>query len=135
MDNLTPEQRRKTMQRIRSTDTKAERMIINELKKRGLQFTRYDKALIGKPDIVFSEKRIAVFIDSDFWHCNPKRFIKPQSNVEYWRKKIEQNKKRDRLVNRELKKAGWTVIRIWEYDVKHDLEKSIKKILSKLYGG
>lgn len=132
MDNLTPDQRRKNMQRIRSTGTKAERIIITELEKRNLEFTSYDKTIIGKPDIVFSEKKVAVFIDSDFWHANPKRFIKPKTNIEYWEKKIAGNKKRDRKVNRELKKEGWTVVRIWEYDVKHNLNQSIKKILKKL---
>lgn len=131
-DNLTPEQRRKTMQRISSKGTKAERMVMDELERRGHDFIRHDKTLIGKPDIVFSEKRLAVFIDSDFWHCNPKRFIMPKTNVEYWEKKIEGNKKRDRKVNRQLKKEGWNVLRIWEYDVKHDLDRCIDKILKKL---
>lgn len=132
MDNLTPEQRRKNMQRIRSTGTKAERIIMGELGKRGLIFVSYDKTIIGKPDIVFPEEKVSVFIDSDFWHCNPKRFIMPKTNVEYWKKKIERNKKRDREVNKQLKKEGWTVVRIWEYDVKHSLNRCIIKILKKL---
>ncbi|VVB92605.1 DNA mismatch endonuclease Vsr [uncultured archaeon] len=131
-DNLTPEQRRKNMQRIRSTGTKAERIVMEELGKKGLKFISYDNSIIGKPDIVFPEKKIAVFIDSDFWHANPKRFIKPKTNVEYWEEKIARNKKRDRKVNRELKTEGWAVVRIWEYDVKHNLSRCIKKILKKL---
>ncbi len=132
MDNLTPDQRRKNMQRIRSTGTKTERIVMNELEKRNLDFICYDKAIIGTPDIVFPDKKIAVFIDSDFWHANPKRFIKPKTNVEYWEKKIAGNKKRDRKVNRELKKEGWTVVRIWEYDVKHNVNRCINKILNAL---
>ncbi len=134
MDNLTPEQRRKNMQRIRSTGTKAENIMINELRKKGLVFTVYDKAIMGKPDIVFSEKKLAIFIDSDFWHGNSKRFVRPKTNVEYWDKKISGNKKRDRMVNRQLKKQGWTVIRIWEYDVKHRLSYCISRILKATAG-
>jgi len=132
MDNLTPDQRRKTMQRIRSTGTKAERIVMSELEKRNLDFISYAKTIIGKPDIVFPDKKIAVFIDSDFWHANPKRFIKPKTNIEYWDEKIARNKRRDRSVNRELKKEGWTVVRIWEYDVKHNLDHCINKIIKKV---
>lgn len=132
MDNLTPEQRRRNMQRIRSTGTKAEKSIMNELREKGLVFTSYDKSIMGKPDIVFSEKKLAVFIDSDFWHGNPERFVRPKTNVEYWDKKIAGNKKRDREVNRQLKKQGWLVLRIWEYDVKHSLTRCVDKILKKL---
>lgn len=131
-DNLTPAQRRKNMQKIRSTGTKAERIVMEELDKRGFKFNSYDKTLIGKPDIVFSEKKVAVFIDSDFWHCNPKRFIMPKTNFEYWEKKIERNIKRDREVNRQLKKEGWIVVRIWEYDIKHNLVRCVDKILKTL---
>lgn len=131
MDNLTPEQRRKNMQRIRSTGTQAERLIIGELQNRGLVFSTYDKSIIGKPDIVFCERKIAVFVDSDFWHGNPERFVRPKTNVDYWDKKIAGNKKRDRNVNRQLKKQGWIVMRIWEYDVKHNLNRCVDRILKK----
>ncbi len=132
MDNLTPEQRRLNMQRIHSTGTQAELLLMGELKKRGLSFTTYDKTVIGKPDIVFPERKVAVFVDSDFWHGNPKRFIAPQTNVEYWTRKIERNKKRDRQVNSQLKKEGWHVVRVWDYDVKRRLELCIGKILKTL---
>lgn len=132
MDNLTPEQRRKNMQNIRSKDTKAERILMSELEKRGLEFISHDKTLLGKPDIVFPNEKVAVFVDSDFWHCNPKRFVMPKTNVEYWENKIERNKKRDLQVNRELKKEGWTVLRIWEYDLKHSLDRCVNKILKKI---
>ena len=132
MDNLTPEQRRKNMQNIRSTGTVAERLLMDELRQRGATFSSYDKSVMGKPDLVFSEQKVVVFVDSDFWHGNPERFVRPKTNVEYWDKKIANNKKRDRKVNRELKKQNWTVIRIWEYDVKHNLDKCVKRVLAKL---
>lgn len=132
MDNLTPEQRRKNMQRIRSKGTKPENLIIEALKKHGLVFTTYDKRVTGKPDVVFMEKKLAVFVDSDFWHGNPKRFVKPKTNVEYWNKKIAGNKKRDRFVNRELKRQGWIVLRFWEFDIKHNFDRCIAKIVKRL---
>jgi DNA mismatch endonuclease (patch repair protein) len=132
MDNLTPEQRRKNMQHIRSKGTKAEKLLMEELQKRGTKFSCYDKTVFGKPDLVFAEQKVAVFVDSDFWHCNPARFVRPKTNVEYWDKKITSNKNRDHKVNQELKKQNWTIIRLWEYDVKHDLDRCIKKVLDKL---
>lgn len=129
MDNLTPEHRRKNMQNIRSAGTTPERLIISELKKHKIYFAVNAKNITGKPDIVFRRKRIAVFIDSDFWHRHPKRFISPKTNLTYWENKLSRNVKRDKLVNRSLKKEGWTVIRIWEYDIKNNLSQCINKIL------
>ena len=92
----------------------------------------YDKSVFGKPDIAFSERKVAIFVDSDFWHGNPKRFVRPKTNVEYWDKKIASNKKRDRVVNLRLKEQGWVVMRFWEYDIKHNLDRVVGKVLNKL---
>jgi DNA mismatch endonuclease (patch repair protein) len=130
MDNLTKEQRQKNMRHIRSTGTAPERAVMEALKKKKIYFATYVSKIMGKPDIVFRRKKVAVFIDSDFWHRHPKRFIMPVTNVEYWSKKIEGNRKRDKLVNASLRKNGWKVIRLWEYDIKHNFEKSLQKILN-----
>jgi DNA mismatch endonuclease, patch repair protein len=132
MDNLTPEQRRKNMQNIRSVGTIPERLVMRELKRRGVYFASNVRTLPGKPDIVFRRKKIAVFIDSDFWHGHKTRFIMPQDNVTYWRQKIERNKNRDKEVSKALRKKGWKILRIWEYDVKKKFNKSIDKILKAL---
>lgn len=129
MDNLTKEQRRKTMQRIRSKGTTAERIVERELRRRKIYFAKQVASIIGKPDIVFRRKKVIVFIDSDFWHVNPKRFIAPKTNVKYWQKKIARNKERDKKINLELKKSSWQVLRLWEYDVKHNTDKCIDRIL------
>lgn len=129
MDNLTKEQRHKNMQNIRSKDTLPERIVMSALRKRKIYFAANVSRIIGKPDIVFRRKKIAVFIDSDFWHGHPKRCIMPKTNQDYWRRKIEGNKKRDKVVNTELRKSGWKVIRLWEYDIKHNFDKSFRKIL------
>jgi DNA mismatch endonuclease (patch repair protein) len=120
------------MQNIRSKDTLPERLIISALKKKKIYFATYVASLPGKPDIVFRRKKIAIFIDSDFWHAHPKRFIRPLSNTEYWDKKIAMNKARDKKVNKELKKIGWKVLRYWEYDVKKNTDKIISLILAEI---
>lgn len=128
MDNLTKAQRRKNMQNIRSTGTLPERVIMSELKKRRIYFASNVSTIEGKPDIVFRKKRLVVFIDSDFWHGNPKRFQQPATNQEYWTKKISHNKSRDRDVNKTLRKQGWRVLRFWAFDVLHHKEKVVSKI-------
>lgn len=134
MDNLTPEQRRKNMQNIRAVNTKPELLIAKELRKRNIYFARNVKTILGKPDFVFRRKKVVVFIDSDFWHGHPRRCIMPKSNLSYWQSKIEKNRQRDKAVNKQLKSMGWHVIRIWEYDVKKNIGKSVKKIISAING-
>jgi len=130
MDNLTVEQRKKNMQNIRSVGSKAEQMVMQELSRRKISFSKNVKKLPGKPDIVFMRKKIAVFIDSDFWHYHPDRFIMPKTNEEYWKKKITRNKERDSEVNQVLINIGWHIIRLWEYDVKKKFDECILKILT-----
>jgi DNA mismatch endonuclease, patch repair protein len=129
MDNLTPEQRRKNMQNIHSADTKVELFVARELRKRKIYFARNVRSLFGKPDFVFRRKKIAVFIDSDFWHGHPKRCIMPKSNRRYWNSKIKRNKERDRKVNKVLKNSGWIVLRIWEYDLSHYFNRVLGRII------
>ncbi len=135
MDNLTRAQRRKNMQNIRSAKTAPEEAVAKELRKRKIYFARNVKSITGKPDFVFRRKRVAVFVDSDFWHGHPMRCIMPKSNCSYWDQKIARNKDRDRQVNRELKKIGWKVIRIWEYSIKHSLDRSMNRIVRCLCAG
>ena len=128
MDNLTPEQRRKNMQNIRSEGTRPELLIAKELRRQKIYFAKNVKTITGKPDFVFRRKKVAVFVDSDFWHGHRTRCIMPKSNCGYWEQKIAGNKERDKQVTRALKKNGWTVIRLWEKDILRNLDKSIKKI-------
>lgn len=131
-DNLTPDQRRKTMQSIRSKGTIPEIIVARELKHRKIYFAQHVKSILGQPDFVFRRKKVAVFIDSDFWHGNPLKFIMPKSNINYWGPKIERNRKRDKEVTSGLEKEGWKVIRLWESDLKKDFKKSFDKILQAL---
>jgi len=121
------------MQNIRSKETKPELTIMRELKKLKIYFSAHVNKITGRPDIVFRRKKIIVFVDSDFWHGHPKRFIMPKTNTEYWKKKIAKNKKRDREVNKTLKSDGWRVIRLWEYDIKKHTSKCVNRILKEYY--
>ena len=135
MDNLTKTQRRKNMQNIKSKNSVAEVLLAKTLKRNKFLFSRNVKNLIGKPDFVFKKQKLIVFVDSDFWHRHPKRFVMPKSNTIYWKKKIRSNVERDKKITKALKKLGWKVLRLWEYDIKNNLKKCesrITKILSKL---
>ena len=125
MDKHTPEQRHKNMQAVKSKDSEIERLLRDELWKRGLRYRKNVKNIIGKPDIVFIGKKVAVFCDSEFWHGynweERKNDIKTRR--EFWIPKIERNMQRDVEVNAALTEAGWTVLRFWGKDIKkHCLE-------------
>lgn len=130
MDDLTPEQRKKNMRAIRSKDTTIELALRKALWQRGIRYRKNYKGLIGKPDIVITQYRIAVFCDSDFWHGydweNRKSRIK--SNQDYWIPKIERNMKRDREVTATLVEQGWIVLRFWEHTIRKELEECVEDI-------
>lgn len=124
MDNHTKEQRRKNMQAVKNKDSKIELLLRKELWARGLRYQKNSKKVFGKPDIVFIGKKVAVFCDSEFWHGydwdNKKNDI--QSRREFWIPKIERNMQRDIEVTTRLTQEGWTVLRFWGNEIKHDLK-------------
>jgi len=130
-DVLTRKQRSYNMSMIKGRNTQPEIRLRKMLYANALRGYRLRYRLIGKPDIVFPKKKLAVFIDGCFWHKCPKCFIKPASNRKFWNRKIESNIKRDKVVNVELRKKGWKVLRIWEHELKN--EKIIKrKIINRI---
>ena len=86
-----------------------------------------------RPDFVFRERRVALFVDGCFWHACPIHATKPRGNVAFWREKFERNQARDRLVTRALKAKGWKVIRIWEHELamkqRAKLERKLTRVL------
>ena len=107
------------MGRIRSRGNRTTEMrFIQLLRFYKIRGWRRGSKLLGRPDFVFYKQRIVIFIDGDFWHGNPKKYRLPKSNCEYWEKKIKSNQTRDRMVNRKLRKCGWTVLRFWESDLR-----------------
>ena len=128
-DNLTPEQRSYCMSRIKGKDTGLEMRVRSELHRRGFRFRKHVKELPGKPDVVFTKAKVAVFIDGDFWHGY--RFPSWEHKVsDFWKQKINKNRERDRRNHRKLKEMGWTVIRLWQHDLERDFQECIEKIVA-----
>ncbi len=123
MDKLSPEQRKKNMQAVKSTGSKIEQMLSKALWSKGFRFRKNDRSIIGKPDISIKKYRIAIFCDSEFWHGKDwdQRKYDHKSNQEFWAKKIERNIQRDREVNKALLKNNWKVLRFWGKDIEKDL--------------
>ena len=127
-DNLTKQQRSKTMSRIRSKWTSQEKKIHNYLKSHKIKHEMYPK-INGKPDILLSNTKTVVFLHGCFWHKCSKCYKKPKTNKKYWNTKIENNVKRDQKNSKSLKKLGFNVISIWEHQVKYNFESVLKRIL------
>ena len=131
MDNLTAEQRKKNMKNIKSKNTKPELLLRKVLWNRGFRYRLYGKDIFGNPDIYLKGKRIAIFIDSDSWHGKLYQEGKsiPQTNQEYWIKKLERNLKRDKVVNNQLLTSNWLVIRVWESTIKKDVKNTADTVM------
>ena len=132
MDVLTSEQRRINMQHIHSKDTTPEVLLRHELWKKKIRYRKNYKKLPGKPDIVLTKYKIAIFVDGDFWHArgheeNPGEQV--ADNREFWMKKLARNVERDKEVNDALLAEGWLVLRFWEGDIRKDLDGCVKKIM------
>lgn len=130
MDDLTKEQRHKNMVNIKSNNTKAEATLRKALWAKGIRYRKNYKALPGKPDIVITKCKIAIFVDGDFWHGRGMERI--QSNREYWIPKLKRNIERDKEVNDMLTEMGWLVMRFWASDLKKDLTGCVNRILSEI---
>ena len=118
------------MQRVRNKNSLIEQMLRRELWERGLRYRKNVNSIFGKPDIAFIGKKIAIFVDSEFWHGydwkNKQREIK--SNKKFWIKKIEGNIRRDKEVSATLATQGWVVLRFWGRDIKKSLTKCADQI-------
>ncbi len=126
-DNMTPQQRSATMARIRSKDTQVELTIRRLLHRRGYRYRLHLGRLPGKPDIVFTSRRVAVFIDGDFWHGW--QFSKwARKLAPYWREKISRNRYRDRRHRSQLRTNGWTVVQIWEHEIEEAPAVCVRRI-------
>lgn len=120
------------MSQIGSKDTKAEITFRKLLWSKGYKGYRlHPKKIIGKPDLYFPKKRLAVFIDGCFWHKCPKCYIKPKTNLRFWNKKIEGNVSRDKKVNIQLKKEKIKIVHFWEHEIRKSLNKAYQKFQNK----
>ena len=118
-DIFTKEKRSQVMSAIRSVGNKSTEMkLLRIFRANRISGWRRHAKLAGRPDFYFSQSRVAIFVDGCFWHGCPKCGHIPKSRSDFWRFKIERNKKRDLKNTRALKKAGVMVVRIWEHDLK-----------------
>jgi len=125
----------KIMSAIKSKNTSPEIILGKELWKMGLRYRKHYNKLIGKPDFVFINQKLAIFCDGDFWHGNNWKTRGLNSLQEelsrystFWAEKIKRNIQRDVEVNEALKKEGWKVLRIWESDIKNNLNRCVELV-------
>lgn len=130
MDKLTKEQRRRNMQAVKSKGSKIETALAKALWAKGFRYRKNDKTVFGKPDLTFKKYKIAVFVDSEFWHGKNWEEGKHdhKSNQDFWHKKIERNIERDKEVNEKLSAEGWKVLRFWGKDITKNLLICIQQI-------
>lgn len=130
MDIHTPSQRSKNMRAIKSTGTIDEIRLAKALWHLGYRYRKNNKTVFGKPDLTLKKYKIAIFVDSEFFHGKDwetqKHRIK--SNQEFWNKKIERNIQRDIEVNNYLRSQGWVIMRFWSKEVRKGLSLCITKI-------
>lgn len=131
-DKLTPEQRRRCMSSIRSTNTKPEIIVRKFLFKEGFRYRLHTKKLPGSPDIVLAKYKTVIFINGCFWHGHKgcKKAELPLTRTDWWQKKINTNIKRDQNNYMQLKALGWHIIIIWECQLKTKVRASTLTSLS-----
>lgn len=127
VDVFTPAQRSAVMSRIRSSGNKETELELIRLfrifritgwrRGQALLFHSNNRTVRVRPDFLFRAKRVVVFVDGEFWHGHPTRSRMPQTRRSWWAAKIEGNRRRDRLQNRALRALGWTVVRVWQFEL------------------
>lgn len=110
------------MSQISSKNTKPEEIVRKYLFSKGFRYRKNDKRYPGRPDIILPKYKTAIFVNGCFWHMHDgcPKFVMPKSNIEYWRPKLERNKRHDIENKIALEKQGWKVIVVWECDLKKD---------------
>ena len=134
-DTITPKRRSEIMSHIRSKDTKIELMVLRYLFALGYRYRVNYKALPGKPDIVFTKKKIAIFIHGCYWHghnCGSRYAHASQSNKAYWGPKIQRTQQRDQEHIAQLEVDGWKVIVLWECQIKNDFDQIIETLVNSI---
>lgn len=134
-DVFEKEKRSQIMRSVKSRNTKStELTLINLFKEYRITGWKRTYPVKGHPDFVFLDKKVAIFVDGCFWHGHDCRNTRPADNAEYWQKKRERNIERDKATTEAFEKRGWTVLRIWECELKKkkrpETMKRILKVLS-----
>lgn len=122
------------MRAVGTAGTDPERRLRVALKSLRLRFRQNDAGVFGTPDFTFRSARLAVFVDGDFWHGRAwfEAGTAPATNTKFWIEKFERNAKRDTLVNRRLRRDGWSVLRLWASEVRKNPIGNAKKVYGRL---
>ncbi len=118
------------MQAIKSSGTKDEVLLAKTLWNRGYRYRKNNRTVFGKPDLTFKKRKVAIFVDSEFFHgkdWETEKF-RIKTNRDFWWKKIERNIQRDTEVNKQLRLEGWTVLRFWSKDIRKRTEECVREI-------
>lgn len=127
-DTVDPATRSRIMSRVRSKDTRPELALRRALYAAGVRGWRCHVGnVVGTPDLCWRARRVAVFVDSAWWHGHPSRWT-PGRHPAKWDEKIAANRRRDEEVNRWLTEADWTVVRIWDFELATDLEAAVARV-------
>ena len=110
------------MSQIRSKNTKPEEIVRKYLFSKGFRYRKNDKRYPGRPDIILPKYKTAIFVNGCFWHMHDgcPEFVMPKSNIDYWKPKLERNKRHDIENKITLEKQEWKVIVVWECELKKD---------------
>jgi DNA mismatch endonuclease (patch repair protein) len=121
------------MKRVRQRDTTPELALRRKLFALGLRYRLHRLVVPGvrrRPDIVFGQERVAIFIDGCFWHGCPQHGTMAKANRAFWQRKIAENKRRDSDTDARLRQSGWLVLRVWEHEPADEAAKRVLNILS-----
>lgn len=127
---LSTKQLNNKMRAVKSSGSKLEVALAKVLWARGHRYRKNNRSVFGTPDFTFKQLKIAIFVDSEFWHGKNWQVRKNdhKTNVRFWHNKIEKNIARDKLVDQTLKKSGWQVLRFWGKEIENNLTICVKKI-------
>lgn len=130
-DHLNAEERRALMRKVRTRDTAPELMLRRAMWAAGLRGWRaHPTGVLGRPDIAWMGRRLAVFVDGAFWHGHPDHYH--GQSGEFWDRKIARNRERDREVNDGLERMGWEVVRVWDFEVERDAPGAVGRVRNAL---
>jgi len=133
-DSLSRDERSKRMSLIRGSDTKLELRFRRALHASGVRGWRcHVRGVFGVPDLAWQGRKLAVFIDSAWWHGHPSRW-KPGKLPGRWDDKIRRNKERDAEVTSRLTADGWTVLRFWDFEIERELDRCVEEVKAAVRG-
>jgi len=126
-DKISKEKRSENMRAIRSVSM-LENLVTRAVWAKGLRFRKNVKGMPGKPDIAIKKYKVVIFIDSCFWHNCPIHGTIPKSNTDFWVEKLMRNKQRDIKISNYYTGEEWSILRIWEHEIRSDLDGSVERI-------